>query len=150
MASRSAIKASSERSRGCGTGSGGGSRSSLASSLRNGSRSRCPTSQSGRAMNPTTRLRTFAAPWRTRSWRCVLASDSHTCGPLLRGSGTRFEAPANRLDDHLTGAVEISVGPRNELEDPAGEQLLDRAVEPHRGELGVHVLAERPGPLGIS
>ena len=45
-----------------------------------------------------------------------------------------LEPAADRLDDHLAGPLEARLVVGDELEDPAGEQLLDRAVEPHRRE----------------
>ena len=49
-------------------------------------------------------------------------------------TGADLEAPADRLDDQPLGALEVLLALGQQPEDPAGEQLLDRAVEGHRGE----------------
>src|SRR6185437_10926864 len=63
---------------------------------------------------------------------------------------SRLEAVADRSRDKTLCLLEVGVGGGDQLEDPAGEQLLDRAVEGHRGEVGIDVAAERPRglPLG--
>src|SRR5687767_8635754 len=122
---------------GSGVGSAGGSESIRASSRCSGAVSFCPSSHSGAITSPTTTLSTIAPPCRTRSWRRVVASDSH-----MAATSARLEAGADRLDDHLAGAVEVVLAGRDQLEDPAREQLLDRPVEPHRDDLRVEVGAE--------
>ena len=67
IASRSAIKPSMVRSRGCAIGSSAGAGSRRVKALRNGSRRRWPTSHAGSAIDPTATLSAFAAPWSARS-----------------------------------------------------------------------------------
>src|SRR3954465_251598 len=54
-----------------------------------------------------------------------------------------LEAAADRLDDQALGALVVLVRLREHVEDPGREQLLDRAVEAHRAELGGDVGLER-------
>src|SRR5690349_1955489 len=66
--------------------------------------------------------------------------------PLLlsdRARGMRLEAAADRLDDEGLRVLELGRTGRQDLEDPAREDLLDRPVEGHRGELRGDVGAER-------
>src|SRR5262245_34288998 len=65
----------------------------------------------------------------------------HRCRPYL----SWLEAVADRRDDKRPCLVEVSIGGRDHLEDPAGEELLDRSVEGHRGEGRVDVAAEDAG-----
>src|SRR5262245_22382295 len=57
-----------------------------------------------------------------------------------------LEAVAHGLDDHRAKLVEVLV---DQLEDPARKELLDRAVEPHRGDQRVHVRTERSLRLAV-
>ena len=62
----------------------------------------------------------------------------HRAGPYpsTRSRVARVEPAADRLDDERLGLVEL--GRRragSDVEDPAGQHLLDRAVERQRGEL---------------
>src|SRR5680860_1466692 len=55
---------------------------------------------------------------------------------------SRLETVADRRRYKGLCLLEVGVGGGGQLEDPAGELLLDRAVEGHRGERGVDVAAE--------
>src|SRR3954451_2732078 len=65
----------------------------------------------------------------------------HWARPYLSG----LETVADRRHQQGLCLVEITVGVREYLEDPAREKLLDRPVEGHRGEGGVDVAAEDAG-----
>src|SRR5205085_12635869 len=62
------------------------------------------------------------------------AGDSTRDGGGVRGGG--LEAAAYRLDYERFRPLELIVAGRQIAEDPAGEELLDRPVEAHRGEVG--------------
>src|SRR5688500_15144324 len=53
-----------------------------------------------------------------------------------------LEAGAHRGYDPRPAPIEVRIGRREELKRPAREKLLDRPVEPHRGDLRIHVAAE--------
>src|ERR1044072_7427378 len=55
---------------------------------------------------------------------------------------SRLETVADRRRDKSLCLVEVGIGGGDQLEDPAREELLDRAVERHRGEVRVDVAAE--------
>ena len=60
-------------------------------------------------------------------------SIGRTLSHAVAGSGV--EAAADRLDDERLGLARTRPSPRgSSLEDPAREDLLDRAVEGHRRE----------------
>src|SRR3954453_14849094 len=67
--------------------------------------------------------------------------------PGLRPYLSRLEAVADRRHHKFLGLVEVCVGGGDWVEDPAREQLLDRAVERHRGEHRRHVVTEGAGGL---
>src|SRR3954452_10801396 len=69
----------------------------------------------------------------------------HGARPYLSG----LETVADRRHQQGLCLVEIAVGGRDHLEDPARKQLLDRAVEGHRGEGGVDVAAKDAGLLAV-
>src|SRR6187399_114018 len=69
----------------------------------------------------------------------------HWARPYLSG----LETVADRRHQQGLCLVEVAVGGRDHLEDPAGEELLDRPVEGHRGEVGVDVAAEDPRRLAV-
>src|SRR2546423_775436 len=136
----------------CG-GSGSGRRLRRSSEARK-SRTRPPISwpmtKSGSRMSPTSTLASFAAPCSARSWRSVRASPSHMGSARDRvADRPRLEAVADRLDHEMLGALEVVFRPGDRLEDPAGEELLDRAVEDHRREVGVDVVTELAGTLRV-
>src|SRR4051812_15255965 len=54
-----------------------------------------------------------------------------------------LESAAYGLHYQRLGPLKLLVAGRQVPEDPAGEQLLDRTVEAHRGEIGRDVLLER-------
>src|SRR5829696_4398466 len=62
----------------------------------------------------------------------------------------RLETVADRADDEVLGALIVAVRLLQQPEDPAGQDLLDRAVERHRGELGPHAVAERAVRLRLA
>src|SRR3954454_10447175 len=60
------------------------------------------------------------------------------------GAGaSRLETAAYRFNYQRLGPLKLLVGRGQVAEDPAGEELLDRAVEAHRGEVGRDVGLER-------
>src|SRR6478672_13700871 len=59
------------------------------------------------------------------------------------------EAVADRRHHKSLGLLEVCVGSRDDVEDPAREQLLDRPVEGHRGEQRRDVVAEGALPLPV-
>src|SRR6188472_4642817 len=147
--SRSSISADMVRSRGCATGNSAGDGSRRPSAARSGSRRRWPTSHTGSATDPTATLRAFAAPCSARSCRYDDPSDSHMAVRALRRAVASLEAAADCLDQHLASAVEVAVAAGDQAEHPARQELLDRAVEPHRRELRIDVVAELAGRLGV-
>src|SRR3954447_13702213 len=53
------------------------------------------------------------------------------------GAGScRLQAAAYGLNYQRLGPLKLLIGGRQVTEDPAGEELLDRPVEAHRGEVG--------------
>ena len=60
----------------------------------------------------------------------------------------RDQPVADDLDDHARRPLELGVGDRLGVEDPAGEHLLDRPVEGLGGELGGDPRAELAAVLG--
>src|SRR6476659_5897369 len=79
----------------------------------------------------------------TRSVCCIGADSTRT------GAGLAVQAGADRLHDEPLGLVEVALGLRQRVEDPAREHLLDRPVERHRGELRRDVGAELARRLGL-
>src|SRR5215204_2652991 len=152
IAWRSPIIASMVRPRSGGTGSARRPRrsSEARKSLTRPSTS-CPISQSGSRITPRKTLASLAAPCSTRSWRSVRASPSHMPRRPLAGDrvadGPRLEPAADRLDHQLLRSLVVIVGRGDQVEDPAGEELLDGAVEDHRREVRVDVVAELAGAL---
>src|SRR3954454_16506394 len=75
----------------------------------------------------------------------------HGAGPTRRrarsshrvAGGSDLEAAADRLHDELLGPLELLLRRGQDPEDPAGQKLLDRPVEAHRGELRRDVRLER-------
>src|SRR3954452_24819334 len=67
--------------------------------------------------------------------------------PRSRTSGCAVQPAADGFDDVHLRLLVLVVATRQDVEDPPGQHLLDRAVERHRGELGRHRRAERP--LGL-
>src|SRR4051794_18371611 len=60
------------------------------------------------------------------------------------GAGaSRLEAATYGLHYQRLGPLKLLVGRRQVAEDPPGQELLDRAVEAHRGEFGRDVGLER-------
>src|SRR4051795_3119405 len=60
------------------------------------------------------------------------------------GAGaSRLEAAAYGLHYQRLGPLKLFIGRRQVAEDPPGQELLDRAVEAHRGEFGRDVGLER-------
>src|SRR4051812_3214473 len=62
--------------------------------------------------------------------RCILSDGAG--GTAIGSSGV--EPAADRLDDERLRLVELAVALRQRVEDPAGQDLLDRAVERERRE----------------
>src|SRR5215212_9533105 len=60
----------------------------------------------------------------------------HHRQPTSDGRSSAVEARADRFDHEILGLLVLVVALWQQLEDPAGEHLLDRAVEGHRSELG--------------
>src|SRR5207245_10894922 len=58
--------------------------------------------------------------------------------------GFRLKPAADRLDDERLGALDLLVRLGDDVEDPGGQELLDRAVEAHGRELARDVRLERP------
>ena len=58
----------------------------------------------------------------------------HRPDPISRSRRGSVEAAADRLHDERLGLLELRVAARQHLEDPAGQHLLDRAVEGQRRE----------------
>src|SRR3954451_24426117 len=60
------------------------------------------------------------------------------------GAGScRLEAAAYGLNYQRLGPLKLLIGRREVAEDPGREELLDRAVEAHRGEIGRDARLER-------
>src|SRR6476661_2919931 len=68
---------------------------------------------------------------------------SLSTGRTLAGvRGGCVEPAADRLDHERLGLLVLVVAPGQEVEDPAGQHLLDRPVEGQRGELRGDVVLE--------